>query len=102
MGVIAIASEQESSETRKNTVGKPLSGVEIKLEQTGVSQLLCRLRGKEIKAYCILKENFKLTPTEIRNACFDLLPRRAIPAQVIIVSSLPLLANGKIDRQKLY
>jgi acyl-coenzyme A synthetase/AMP-(fatty) acid ligase len=182
MGVIAIANSTESKKIRQNTVGKPLVGVEIKLEEKETSQLWCRhqygfegyvdyqgnwleqvgknwfptkdlaaiisqtylkilgrsdfcvnrdgllvlltdidkaiesisgvekavtvtkgenIRGKEIKTYCVLEKNTKLTDKEIRNICFDLLPRRAVPDEVIIVSHLPLLSNGKINRQAL-
>jgi len=42
-----------------------------------------------------------MVATDIRTACFDILPTRAVPDDIIIVDSLPLLPNGKIDRQKL-
>ena len=182
MGVMAIANSDESVEIRKNTVGKPLSGVEMKLEEGEVQQLLClhqyaftgyldengdwlsliendwfptkdlaqidddgyltilgrsdycinrdgllvlltdidkaietitgvetaitvttgeSKRGKQLKSYCTLAKKSPLTDTEIRKACFDLLPLRAVPDEVTIVSRLPLLPNGKVDRQKL-
>lgn len=183
MGVMSIANCDESTEVRKNTVGKPLSGVEIRLETSEINQLLCRHqsafsgyldddgnwlstidndwfatkdlaqidedgylkilgrsdycvnrdgllvlltdiekaietitgvetavtvattqetdRGKQLKSYCLLAKDNQLTPTQIRSACFDLLPRRAIPDEVVIVSHLPLLPNGKVDRQQL-
>ncbi len=59
------------------------------------------LRGKGLWAYCVLSENSTLDSPAIRSSCFDLLPKRAIPDQVIILETLPLLANGKIDRQSL-
>ena len=58
-------------------------------------------RGKELVAYCILESDNQSTATDIRAACFDLLPRRAVPDQLSIVKSFPLLPNGKIDRQQL-
>lgn len=58
------------------------------------------LRGKGLIAYCVV-ENAALNADEIRSCCFDLLPRRAIPDQVIIIDQLPLLDNGKIDRLSL-
>ena len=58
-------------------------------------------RGKELVAYCILESGAKSTATEIRTACFDLLPKRAVPDKLSIVKSFPLLPNGKIDRQQL-
>lgn len=59
------------------------------------------LRGKGLWAYCVLKNTSKLDPTAIRAMCFDLLPKRAIPDKIIILENLPLLSNGKIDRQYL-
>ena len=58
-------------------------------------------RGKELVAYCILESGNETTAEEIRAACFDLLPKRAVPDKVAIVKSFPLLPNGKIDRQAL-
>ena len=58
-------------------------------------------RGKELVAYCILESGNQSTATDIRAACFDLLPRRAVPDKLSIVKSFPLLSNGKIDRQQL-
>ena len=58
-------------------------------------------RGKKLTAYCILSKNSVMTPTDIRTACFTVLPNRAVPDDIVIVDSLPLLPNGKVDRQKL-
>ncbi|MDM8565557.1 fatty acid--CoA ligase family protein [Candidatus Halobeggiatoa sp. HSG11] len=58
-------------------------------------------RGKKLIAHCILAKNSIMTSDDIRTACFNLLPARAVPDNVVIVKSLPLLPNGKIDRQKL-
>lgn len=58
-------------------------------------------RGKRLIAYCILAKGIGMTEKDIRAACFDLLSRNAVPDQIIIVHSLPLLANGKVDRRKL-
>ena len=58
-------------------------------------------RGKELVAYCILESGDQSTAENIRAACFDLLPKRAVPDKLSIVKSFPLLPNGKIDRQEL-
>jgi acyl-CoA synthetase (AMP-forming)/AMP-acid ligase II len=58
-------------------------------------------RGKAIIAYCVLAKEAMVTEAEIRAACFDRLPNRAVPDQIFVVKFLPLLPNGKIDRQKL-
>ncbi len=58
-------------------------------------------RGKGIAAYCLLSPGARFKETELRASCFDILPRHAIPDAVLIVRSLPMLPNGKVDRQKL-
>ena len=58
-------------------------------------------RGERIVAYCVLSKNAKLAEADIRAVCFDILPRYAIPERVFTVSSLPMLPNGKVDRQIL-
>jgi acyl-CoA synthetase (AMP-forming)/AMP-acid ligase II len=58
-------------------------------------------RGKKLLAYCVLMTKGNITTTDVRAACFDILPQRAIPDNIIIVNSLPLLPNGKVDRQQL-
>lgn len=59
------------------------------------------LRGKKLWAYCVISAESQLDGNAIRSQCFDLLPRRAVPDVVILVNTLPLLANGKLDRQAL-
>jgi acyl-CoA synthetase (AMP-forming)/AMP-acid ligase II len=58
------------------------------------------LRGKGLWAYCVVNDN-TIDNATIRSRCFDLLPKRAVPDYVIILEALPLLSNGKIDRQSL-
>jgi acyl-CoA synthetase (AMP-forming)/AMP-acid ligase II len=58
------------------------------------------LRGKGLLAYCVI-EDTTLTASDIRSCCFDLLAKRAIPDQVIIINDMPILNNGKIDRLSL-
>ncbi len=58
-------------------------------------------RGKNLIAYCVPSKYIKITEKDIKTACFELLSKHAIPDQIILIDSLPLLANGKVDRQKL-
>jgi len=58
-------------------------------------------RGQRLIAFCVPCAGTVVCNTHIRTACFRLLPRHAIPDEVIIVQTLPLLANGKVDRQAL-
>jgi acyl-CoA synthetase (AMP-forming)/AMP-acid ligase II len=74
-----------------------ISGIETVVVVTqGESQ-----RGKGLVAYCVLTSGVQITETEIRMACLERLPRRAIPDRVEILPTLPLLPNGKIDRQAI-
>lgn len=58
-------------------------------------------RGKALTAYCVPAKGMEISATEIKSSCFNILPKRAIPDYINIVKSLPLMPNGKVDRQKL-
>jgi acyl-CoA synthetase (AMP-forming)/AMP-acid ligase II len=58
-------------------------------------------RGKRLIACCVPIKGTEIHETGIRSACFDILPRRAIPDDIVFFESLPLLPSGKVDRQKL-
>lgn len=58
-------------------------------------------RGKKLVACCLLRKGAAINPSEVRAACFNLLPTRAVPDDILFLEALPLLASGKIDRQKL-
>lgn len=74
-----------------------IDGIEsVVLVSQGESQ-----RGTGIVAYCLLTKGTTITEADIRASCFNILAKRAIPDRILLVNSLPMLANGKIDRQKL-
>jgi acyl-CoA synthetase (AMP-forming)/AMP-acid ligase II len=74
-----------------------IEGIEsVVVESHGESQ-----RGKGLIAYCVLDKGTNISEADIRASCFNILPKRAIPDRVLIVNSLPMLPNGKVDRQKL-
>jgi len=58
-------------------------------------------RGKRMIAYCVPVKGVNIAEADIRAFCFDNLPKHAIPDKIIVVNSLPLLPNSKVDRQKL-
>jgi len=58
-------------------------------------------RGQGIDAYCVLEKGANLAQADIRAFCFDVLPRHGIPDHIFVVQSLPMLPNGKVDRQRL-
>jgi acyl-CoA synthetase (AMP-forming)/AMP-acid ligase II len=59
------------------------------------------LRGKGLLAYCVPAKESSITETAIRSACFERLPHHAVPDEIVLLGSLPLLPSGKVDRQKL-
>lgn len=58
-------------------------------------------RGKGLVAYCVPTQGSSPTEADIRTHCFECLPKRAIPDAIVLLDTLPLLPNGKIDRQTL-
>ena len=83
------------SDIEKNM--EKITGIEtVVVESYGESQ-----RGKGLVAFCILSKSANLDETDIKASCFNILLKRAIPDQILIIKTLPMLPNGKIDRQKL-
>jgi acyl-CoA synthetase (AMP-forming)/AMP-acid ligase II len=74
-----------------------LPGVERAVTVLGSDQL----RGRAIVAYCAPRDGHGLDASRVRDACAGVLPPYAIPDQVVITSTMPLLANGKVDRKAL-
>lgn len=57
-------------------------------------------RGVRLVAVCLVDRNGKdPQPDAVRRRCFDLLPRYAVPDEVVFVESLPHLPSGKVDRR---
>jgi acyl-coenzyme A synthetase/AMP-(fatty) acid ligase len=57
--------------------------------------------GERIAAFCVLNPAAGLTTAQLRQDCFDRLPNYAIPDDIFIMETLPLLPSGKVDRQAL-
>lgn len=58
-------------------------------------------RGVQITAYCVSSLPLGLSPDGLRQSCLQHLPRRSVPDVVNLVSALPRLSTGKIDRRQL-
>ena len=58
-------------------------------------------RGRQIIAFCTINTKNNIDPGRIRRQCFGLLAGREVPDTVVVVRDFPMLANGKIDIQKL-
>jgi acyl-CoA synthetase (AMP-forming)/AMP-acid ligase II len=57
-------------------------------------------RGSRLVAVCLVEPDGEgARPEAVRQRCFDLLPRYAVPDEVLIVESLPHLPSGKVDRR---
>jgi acyl-CoA synthetase (AMP-forming)/AMP-acid ligase II len=57
-------------------------------------------RGARLVAVCLVEKNGQaLTPDSVRRSCFGLLPRYAVPDEVVLVDALPHLPSGKVDRR---
>lgn len=58
-------------------------------------------RGPRLTAFCVPGGEALLDGPQVRARCFDSLPKYAVPDEVRIVDSLPLLPSGKVDQQML-
>jgi amino acid adenylation domain-containing protein len=58
-------------------------------------------RGKRLIAYAVPRSGETLTPADLRAHLAANLPDFMLPKAIIILASLPLNANGKIDRRAL-
>jgi acyl-coenzyme A synthetase/AMP-(fatty) acid ligase len=58
-------------------------------------------QGQRIVAFCVPRGGAVVDGAEVRRLCLDLLPHYAIPDEVRVLETLPLLESGKIDRQAL-
>jgi acyl-CoA synthetase (AMP-forming)/AMP-acid ligase II len=74
-----------------------------------VAQEIERLEGVQSTVVLYLERTDRLVAccvataeaSQIREACFGQLPPYALPDEVVVVESFPLLPSGKIDRQTL-
>jgi acyl-CoA synthetase (AMP-forming)/AMP-acid ligase II len=58
-------------------------------------------RGPRLVAVCLRGQDGDAPPESVRQKCFDLLPRYAVPDAIIFVESLPQLPSGKVDRRAI-
>jgi acyl-CoA synthetase (AMP-forming)/AMP-acid ligase II len=56
------------------------------------------IRGDGLIALCVAKPGQAADAEQIRQACFEHLPRYAIPDQIHLRERFPITASGKIDR----
>lgn len=58
-------------------------------------------RGSRLIAVCLADRNGGPQPGAVRRRCRELLPRYAVPDEVVIVDALPQLPSGKVDRRAI-
>jgi amino acid adenylation domain-containing protein len=56
---------------------------------------------KQLVAYVVLQKNVTLTTSELRQFIANKLPKYMVPNAFVILESLPLTQNGKVDRRAL-
>lgn len=105
-GSIIVTGRSDAAVNRRGYLVQ-LSDVERRMETLDVLSTVAVVAGKEerqegrIAAFCVLKPGAGIDGLQLRERCFDLMPAYAIPDEVHLLTSLPLLPTGKIDRQKL-
>lgn len=60
------------------------------------------VRGRGIVAFCTPRPEHSLDPAALRQACRALVPAYAVPDELRVVPTLPLLPGGKLDRPALH
>ncbi|HXQ72674.1 MAG TPA: amino acid adenylation domain-containing protein [Pyrinomonadaceae bacterium] len=83
-----------------------LGEVEAVLErQAGVAECVVVARGEEgekrLVAYVVAEAGVSLSVTELRTRLGEQLPGYMVPAAFVLLESLPLTKNGKVDRRAL-
>lgn len=58
-------------------------------------------RGVRLIAACVPEPGGRAEPDQIRKKCFEALPHYAVPDEVMVLDSLPLLPSGKVNRRAL-
>ena len=69
--------------------------------EVGVAGLPDQMKGEIVKAWVILRPGMTTTPEELRAYCRQTLAPYKVPAQVEIVTELPMSQTGKVLRRML-
>jgi acyl-coenzyme A synthetase/AMP-(fatty) acid ligase len=71
------------------------------VEEAGVAAGSESIRGRELVAFCALRNGSRQSAAQLRADLSARVPPFAVPDRIRVVASLPRLANGKIDRRQL-
>jgi acyl-coenzyme A synthetase/AMP-(fatty) acid ligase len=71
------------------------------IEDVGVAAGPDSIRGRLLVAFCVLERGVKNSNAQLRAQCAKRAPAFAVPDLIRVVSELPRLASGKIDRSEL-
>src|SRR5207245_988837 len=105
-GAIASADAGES----RPTIGKPIDNVDVHIVDehlrpvaTGIVGALCvgRAGARRLVAYVVPAPDMVPLPSMLRERLKTTLPEYMIPAVFVRLDTLPLTANGKVDRDAL-
>ncbi len=105
-GSIVVTGRADASVNRRGYLVL-LSDIERVMEQLDAISTVVVVAGKEdkqgprIAAFCVPRPGDSVDGAQLRARCFELLPHYAIPDEIHVTPSLPLLPTGKIDRQQL-
>jgi acyl-coenzyme A synthetase/AMP-(fatty) acid ligase len=106
-GSLSVTGRADASVNRRGYLVL-LSDIERVMEKLGSLSEVVVVAGKDdsgqgqkIAAFCVPRPTAILDASEIRRHCFDLLPHYAIPDEVHVTATLPVLPSGKVDRQTL-
>jgi|GEM_PF-512913 len=60
------------------------------------------IQGQQLIAFCVLKPNQSVEVAQIFNDCKTILPKYAVPDDILILNEFPLLPSGKTNQQALH
>ncbi|MGH8552968.1 MAG: class I adenylate-forming enzyme family protein, partial [Methylococcales bacterium] len=82
-------------------IEKAMEGLEGISQVAIVASAAETIQGQRIIAFCVAESGLQRSGPEIRQASAAVLPKYALPDEVVLLESLPILPSGKLDRQAL-
>lgn len=105
-GTLAVLGRCDLSVNRQGVL-LPLAEVESRMrglasvDEVAVAPGPENIRGRSLVAFCVIGQGCQTTANALRASYARIAPAFSVPEVVRIVSELPKLANGKVDRQAL-